>query len=76
MFVPRMKTPVQDPVCVKLHKGPWGEGIMCIQGMTKRPGSCRSYDPMERDPRRFYETVCTLLGPAYGMPLKVLGLSK
>ncbi|MQL72825.1 hypothetical protein Taro_005160 [Colocasia esculenta] len=43
--------------------------------MAERPGSCRLYGPVERGPRRFYETTCALLGPAYGKPLQVLGLS-
>ncbi|MQL92247.1 hypothetical protein Taro_024870, partial [Colocasia esculenta] len=44
------------------------------QKMTERPGSCRLHGPVEQDPRRFYETTCALLGPAYGRPLQVLGL--
>ncbi|MQM23349.1 hypothetical protein Taro_056413 [Colocasia esculenta] len=43
--------------------------------MTERLGSCRLHGPVERDPRLFYETTCALLGPAFGRPLQVLGLS-
>ncbi|MQL80173.1 hypothetical protein Taro_012619 [Colocasia esculenta] len=43
--------------------------------MIERPGSCRSHGLVQQDPRRFYETACALLGPVYGRPLQVLGLS-
>ncbi|MQM05127.1 hypothetical protein Taro_037933 [Colocasia esculenta] len=43
--------------------------------MTERLGSCRLHAPVERDPHLFYETTCALLGPAFGRPLQVLGLS-